>query len=98
MFENVDQSCQINTVVSRKRSRATFESGRSSCKKCRFSNSLERKRVKTHYKVEESQKDSSEQICSHLMSSIMSNAGLIDIVAKQMTFDTEVEKYYSDQQ
>lgn len=32
------------------------------------------------------------------MSSIMSNAGLIDIVAKQMTFDTEVEKYYSDQQ
>ena len=98
MFENVDLSCQINTVVSRKRSRAALDTSWNACKKCQSSSLFERKRLKTHHKIEDSHVESSEQICSHLLSSIKNNADLVGIVAKQMDFHTEVEKYYSDQQ
>lgn len=102
MFESTQQTCQINTAVSRKRSRAEFERNQTStsCEKCKLASWPRRKVIKT-VSVEEvcEPRDSDDQqICSHLTSFIENNPDLVDFVAKQMSFNTDIENYYTDQQ
>ena len=96
MFENYETSSQINTTGTRKRTRAEFEPSKNYCQKCLNRNLIERKRLKTSLKFEESHEETEQLICSHLMTSIAANADLVSVVAKQMAFHTEIEKYYTN--